>query len=84
MPEFEKEKVFKSSTAAGNLSIWIRTVLQTNEALKIVDPKKMELQQAEAKYKRTVALLKEKKKALSAILSLIKELEKVKIKFNRI
>ena len=72
-----KERVFKSSTAAGNLSIWIRTVLQTYEALKIVDPKKMELQHAETRYKKTVALLKEKKKALSAILGLIKDLEKV-------
>jgi hypothetical protein len=37
----------------------------------------MELQHAETRYKKTVALLKEKKKALSAILGLIKDLEKV-------
>ena len=71
MPEFEKERVFNSSTAAGNLSIWIRTVIETHEALMIVDPKKSQLAQAEAKYKKTVALLKEKKKALTAILALI-------------
>jgi len=75
-PEFEKDKVFKSSTAAGNLSIWIRTVIETHEALMIVDPKKSQLAQAEAKYKKTVALLKEKKKALNSILSLINDLEK--------
>lgn len=76
LPEFEKEKVFKASTAAGNLSIWIRTVVETHEALLVVDPKKLQLAQAENKYKKTVALLKEKKKALNAIISLIKDLEK--------
>jgi dynein heavy chain, axonemal len=42
-PLFEKEKVFNASKAAGNLSLWIRSVLETYEALMIIEPKKVEL-----------------------------------------
>lgn len=28
-PEFEKERVFNASKAAGNLSLWIRAVVDT-------------------------------------------------------
>lgn len=38
-PLFEKEKVFNGSKAAGNLSLWIRAVINTYYALQIVDPK---------------------------------------------
>jgi dynein heavy chain len=50
-PMFEKEKVFNASKAAGNLSLWIRAVVDTYEALLIVDPKREQLRVAEEKLK---------------------------------
>jgi dynein heavy chain len=35
-PEFEKEKVFTASKAAGSLSLWIRAVVDTYGALLVV------------------------------------------------
>ena len=46
-PEFEKEKVFTASKAAGNLSLWIRAVVDTYGALLVVEPKKKQLAEAE-------------------------------------
>lgn len=40
-PMFEKEKVFNASKAAGNLSLWIRAVVDTYEALLVVEPKRV-------------------------------------------
>jgi dynein heavy chain len=37
---FEREKVFNASKAAGNLSLWIRAVVDTQEALVVVEPKR--------------------------------------------
>lgn len=45
-PEFEKEKVFAASKAAGSLSLWIRAVVNTYEALLVVEPKKKQLVEA--------------------------------------
>ena len=42
-PLFDKEKVFNASKAAGNLALWIRSLLETYEALMIIEPKKAEL-----------------------------------------
>ena len=46
-PEFEKDKVFTASKAAGSLSMWIRAVIDTYEALLVVEPKKIQLAEAE-------------------------------------
>jgi len=48
-PEFEKEKVFTASKAAGSLSLWIRAVVDTYGALLVVEPKKKQLAEAEEK-----------------------------------
>jgi len=48
-PEFEKEKVFTASKAAGNLALWIRAVVDTYGALLVVEPKKKQLAEAEEK-----------------------------------
>ena len=61
---FEKEKVFNASKAAGNLSLWIRAVVDTYEALLVVDPKRQQLAGAEAKLKLAEDTLNEKKKML--------------------
>lgn len=42
-PFFDKEKVFNASQAAGNLSLWIRAVLDSYEAVVLLDKKKIEL-----------------------------------------
>lgn len=39
-PLFDKDKVFASSEAAGNFSMWIRAVQETYNALQIVNPKR--------------------------------------------
>ena len=42
-PEFKKDKVFKVSEPAGNLSLWIRACVETFAALLIVDPRRQKL-----------------------------------------
>lgn len=63
-PLFEKEKVFNASKAAGNLSQWIRAVVDTYEALLVVEPKRLELGEAERKLKEAEDILNEKKAVL--------------------
>lgn len=46
-PDFEKEKVFNASKAAGSLSLWIRAVVDTYGALLVVEPKKIQLAEAQ-------------------------------------
>jgi dynein heavy chain len=55
--DFEKEKVFSASKAAGSLSLWIRAVVNTYEALLVVEPKKKQLLEAEEKLKSAEATL---------------------------
>ena len=74
-PDFEKEKVFSASKAAGSLSLWIRAVVNTYEALLVVEPKKKQLLEAEEKLKSAEATLAEKKAALDKVLSLLRDLE---------
>ena len=46
-PDFEKDKVLNASKAAGSLSLWIRAVVDTYGALLVVEPKKIQLAEAE-------------------------------------
>ena len=39
-PDFSKDKVFKVSEPAGNLSQWIKACIETYDALLIVEPKR--------------------------------------------
>lgn len=39
-PLFDEDKIVNASTAAANLSKWIRAIVQTYDALLIVEPKK--------------------------------------------
>lgn len=61
-PLFEKDKVFNASKAAGNLSLWVRAVVDTYFALLVVDPKKEQLAVAEGKLKSAEDTLSEKKR----------------------
>ena len=63
-PLFEKDKVMNASKAAGNLSLWIRAVVDTYDALLVVDPKRAELAQAETKLQEAERILAEKKAVL--------------------
>ena len=63
-PLFEKEKVFNASQAAGNLSLWIRAVLKTYEAVGLMEQKKQELLNAQAKLHEAELIIAEKQKAL--------------------
>lgn len=35
-PAFQVERVFKASSAAGNLSIWMRAIIDTYEVMEII------------------------------------------------
>jgi dynein heavy chain, axonemal len=74
-PEFEKDKVFSASKAAGSLSLWIRAVVDTYGALLVVEPKKKQLSEAEEKLAAAEKILAEKKAALEEVLSLLRKLE---------
>ena len=63
-PAFDEEVVKKASSAAYQLSKWIRAVIQTYDALLIVEPKKKELAGAELKLSDAEKLLAEKKATL--------------------
>lgn len=60
LEEADEEKIFKSSSAAGNIFIWIRNVVETYDALLIVEPKRKELAEAEAALKLAEDKLAEK------------------------
>jgi dynein heavy chain len=72
---FEREKVFNASKAAGNLSLWIRAVIDTYEALLVVDPKREQLKVAEQNLREAEAILAEKKAALQEVLDFLYKLE---------
>jgi dynein heavy chain len=72
---FEKEKVFNASRAAGNLSLWIRAVVDTYEALLVVEPKREQLKTAEEKLKAAEDQLADKKAILQEVLDLLNKLE---------
>lgn len=74
-PLFEKEKVFNASKAAGNLSLWIRAVVDTYEALLVVEPKRATLASAEIKLKEAEEQLAEKKAVLQEVLDYLAKLE---------
>lgn len=74
-PEFEKDKVFTASKAAGSLSLWIRAVVDTYGALLVVEPKKKQLAEAEEKLASAEKILAEKKAALEEVLNLLRKLE---------
>ena len=66
--------MFTASKAAGSLSLWIRAVVDTYEALLVVEPKKIQLAEAEEKLKVAESNLAEKKAALNEVLALLKKL----------
>lgn len=73
-PLFEKDRVFNASTAAGNLAQWIRAVLSAYEAVEIIEPKKIQLAEAEANLKETEDIVKDKVKLLNDSLNILVKL----------
>ncbi len=47
---FDKQKVFAVSGPAGNISVWVKAVVLTYEALLVVEPKRKELATAEVLF----------------------------------
>jgi dynein heavy chain len=62
--KFEKSKVFGVSSAAGNMSLWVKAVVLTYDALLVVEPKRKELAGAMQSLAAAEALLAEKQAAL--------------------
>ncbi|CAD8081115.1 unnamed protein product [Paramecium sonneborni] len=69
------DKVFNASKAAGNLSLWIRAVVDTYEAYLIIDPKQILLKNAIQQLKITELELKQKNDALKEILRFLHTLQ---------
>ena len=65
-----------ASKAAGNLSLWIRSVLETYEAVMIIEPKKAFLLTAEQRLKDAESVVILKQKALEEVLLLLDGLQK--------
>ncbi|CAD8115295.1 unnamed protein product [Paramecium sonneborni] len=74
-PLFQKDKVFNASVAAGNLSLWVRAVVETYDALLVVDPKRQQLLEAESKLKEAEETLRVKQEALQEVLDMLAKLE---------
>ncbi|KRX01956.1 hypothetical protein PPERSA_07601 [Pseudocohnilembus persalinus] len=79
-PLFEKEKVFGSSEAAGNFSMWIRAVFETYQALQVVNPKREQLKEAKKSYLNAEEQLKIKQNALQEALAFV---EKLTFEYNQ-
>jgi len=73
-PLFEEEKVKNASFAAYNLSLWLRAVVDTYDALAIVEPKKLSLATADAALLSAEQKLTDKKDALDQISELLRQL----------
>lgn len=55
-----------------NISKWVRACVETFSALEVVDPKRKELEVAEAKLKEAEDALAEKQAALQEVLDTLK------------
>lgn len=55
--------------------MWIRAVVNTYDALLVVEPKKLQLSEAESKLAKAEAILNQKKKNLQEVLDLLANLE---------
>ncbi|KAL4494234.1 hypothetical protein ABPG73_018753, partial [Tetrahymena malaccensis] len=74
-PLFDEDKIQNASSAAANLSKWIRAVVQTYDALLIVEPKKKQLEKAESDLRQAEEILNIKKAALQEVLDLLAKLQ---------
>lgn len=75
-PLFDKERVFNASKAAGNLSLWIRAVLETYDAIMIIEPKKEQLAEAQNQLAVAEEQVQQKQKALEEALEYVQQLQK--------
>ncbi len=73
---FEREKVFTVSKAAGTLSLWVRTIVETHEALMNIEPKRGELKEAEQALHKIEEELQGRRNLLNETLDKLSKLEK--------
>lgn len=74
-PLLEPKALKQASTNGYNLCKWIRAVIETNNALLVVEPKKKELAIAQEKLRNAEALLAEKKAQLQEVVDILKGLQ---------
>ena len=74
--EFDADKIFNASTAAGNLAEWIRACVMTYDALLVVEPKRAKLAAAEESLQKAEATLEVKKQNLKLVLDVLAELQR--------
>jgi dynein heavy chain len=73
-PQFEKDKIIQASSAAHNLSLWIKAVFDTHNALLIVEPKRKKLGEAEITLTVANEELVKKQAALQEVVSYVEKL----------
>ena len=74
-PDFDPEIIAKASKAAEGMCRWVGAMVTYDRVAKIVGPKKLALEEAEATLAVTMGALNQKKAALQAVEDELKELE---------
>ena len=74
--DFDQDKIYNASQAAGNLAEWIRACVMTYDALLVVEPKRMKLAEAEDSLQKAETVLEQKKQNLKLVLEKLDELQK--------
>jgi dynein heavy chain, axonemal len=74
-PEFEPDKVLQASKAAHGLCCWVRAMDSYNRVVKVVEPKRKRLAEAEAELAVVMGALGEKQAALKEVLDKLAALD---------
>jgi len=74
-PEFLPEKIKNVSTAAYGLCSWVRAMEAYNRVLKVVEPKRQKLKEAEAEMEVVMSALRTKQAALKEVMDKLAELD---------
>jgi dynein heavy chain, axonemal len=74
-PEFEPEKVLQASKAAHGLCCWVRAIDAYDKVIKVVEPKKLKLAEAEQELAVVMAALQKKQAALKEVLDKLATLD---------
>lgn len=79
-PEYQDDKLKNASKAAWGIAKWVRAIVQYDEAMKIVKPKKAELAEANEKLSVAKAQLKKAEDSFAAVQATMQALEEKLIK----
>jgi dynein heavy chain, axonemal len=75
MPEFEPDVIDRASKACSGICLWVRAMYKYHHVVKLVEPKKRKLAEAQEALDRTMGELNTAKKRLSEVLDRVAALE---------